>query len=170
LGGRAEGANIEVHDTVFAVAKDFDQAKLKAKSLWFGNKKRVHIDAYIQLEQIGEHKIEIEIKPNLFHHLSANQNNADNNLSLFYINFGASLPEVFCEFHESDFFVAPSQENAISQARKKLCLNYQNIHLDDNFVVDDCLKIDDLLQNYKINISHSLNQASSKPISCYIKL
>ena len=67
LGGRAEGANIEVHDTVFAVAKDFDQAKLKAKSLWFGNKKRVHIDAYIQLEQIGEHKIEIEVKPNLFH-------------------------------------------------------------------------------------------------------
>jgi hypothetical protein len=179
LGGRAPGANIEVHDTVFVLAADFEEAKLKAKNKWFGNKNRVHIDAYIKLEQIDEWKITVELMTNLFHqeqkiteqsnHLVSNSD-SDNDLDLFYINFGSNLPGVFNEFHESGFFVAPSPENAITQARKKLCRNFQNIHVDDKFAVDDCTKVDDLLKNYKIKISHNIGKPSSKAISCYIKL
>lgn len=137
LGGKAKGANIEVHDVVFLISVDLDKDKQKIKDLWFGDKSSVHIDAIARIDGAGGYKVVVLEDP------EQPQTHED---KLYFINFGASGNGTFDEKHEADFFVANSRQEAIKQAKEKLFKGEKDVHLDNFLDIDNCLDVSDLVK------------------------
>jgi hypothetical protein len=149
LGGKAPGANTEIHDTVFLITADLSSDKDKIKALWFGNKNSVHIDSHAIVYGVGEYKVVIgdESDPNLDH---------EKELKLFFINFGASDPGKLSEKHQSGFFVGKDKTDAIRQAKQVFLVNDSDVHLDNSLEVDDCIDLNDKF-NFRILLVKAQN-------------
>jgi len=159
LGGKASGANIEVHDVVFVVGENLQKCYPKLKQKWFGNKTGVHIDNYICLEQINGYRIEaVENLEGL----------ETSDLKLFFVNFGAESPDKLTEIHDSGFLVARDKSEAIRQGIKTLLVGEAGVHLDNLHQVDDILEIN-LVDNYFISLTPNI-LPDSKPVPFYYKL
>lgn len=129
LGGRADGCNTELHDVVFVVAESIEAAYPQLISKWFGNKKRLHIDSFIELNHVDGHDLTIlDTKP------------ADNK-KLFFVNFGAYKDGLFGETHENKFYVAASKPEILQRAKQELCVGGIEAHCDDNLAIDDILEV-----------------------------
>lgn len=131
LGGRAEGCNTELHDTVFVVGNSIEEAYPSLVEKWFGTRLRLHIDCYAELKYIDGYEIHLRSVP------------PEDDKRLFFINYGAYAPGVFSEVHEVAFYVEGSRQKAIHRARKNLCKGLLEAHLDDGLEVreidiDDC--------------------------------
>jgi len=159
LGGKASGANIEVHDVVFVVGETKEACYLTLKQKWFGDKTAVHIDNYICLEQLNGYKIEAV----------ENLNEVETpDLKLFFINFGAASVNKFTEIHDSGFFVASDKSGALKQAIKTLLVGGSDVHLDNLHIVDDVLEIN-LVDNSRIKLTPN-TAVNSLPTPFYFKL
>lgn len=136
LGGRAEGCNIELHDVVFLAAESIQQSYAAIANKWFGIKKLLHIDAYIELTHADGHEI------------SVSNEKPKNIKKLFYVNFGAYKEDFFGEIHESKFYVDTNKTDVLKRAKNELCLNGVESHCDDNLLVDDIMEINKIDQYY----------------------
>lgn len=155
LGGKAEKANIEVHDVVFLVSKDWSKETDKIKAKWFGDPSSVHIDAVAEIS--GNENTVIKI--------DSSDKGLDN--KLFFINFGGSQQGVFSESHENGFFIAQNKSEAISQAKKFLCTKFDDIHLDNLLDVDDCLEVSSFVDNKLIFVK---GKGHVNITTCYKKI
>ena len=158
LGGRADGCNIELHDVVFTVAESLETSYQDLIKKWFGNNKRFHIDSSIELQQADGYDIQLkQEKPE------------DHSLKLFFVNFGAYKPGVFAEIHQSTFYVAESKNAALQRAKAELCLGLEEIHCDDNIIVDDIFAIE-CVNDYYIHFEKAYEHKPLNVISAYQKI
>jgi hypothetical protein len=140
LGGRATGCNIELHDVVFIIAQNLEDAYPRLVNKWFGKIHRsLHIDASVELKYIDGHEI-----------MLSKQRPEDNiDKSLYFTNFGGYKPGFFGEIHEMNFYVASSKAEVVARAKHELCYDLHLQHCDDNlpldFLINDTgLEIDDI--------------------------
>ena len=59
LGGRAEKANIELHDVRWVVGSEIEDSFDTLRKDWFGSPKGLHIDSYKKIQYIDGHKINL---------------------------------------------------------------------------------------------------------------
>ncbi len=59
LGGRAEKANIELHDVRWVVGSRIEDTYDSLRNNWFGTSKGLHIDSYKKIQYIDSHKINL---------------------------------------------------------------------------------------------------------------
>ena len=59
LGGRAEKANIELHDVRWVVGSKIEDTYDTLRKDWFGSSKGLHIDSYKKIQYIDGHKINL---------------------------------------------------------------------------------------------------------------
>lgn len=136
LGGRAKGCNIELHDVVFVISESIQQSYTSLANMWFGIKKSLHIDSYMELSYADEHEITIS------------KEKPKDQKKLFYVNFGAYKAGYFGEIHESGFYVDTSKSNVLMRAKKSLCQDGIEPHCDDNVAIDDIIEINKIDQYY----------------------
>ena len=59
LGGRANKANIELHDVRWVVGSTIEDTYDTLRKDWFGSSKGLHIDGYKKIQYIDDHKINL---------------------------------------------------------------------------------------------------------------
>jgi hypothetical protein len=170
LGGRAEGCHIELHDVVFVIGNNLEEIYPQLVDKWFGIKKRLHIDASVELKYVDGHEIIISTEKPV--------NN--NGKSLFFVNFGGYKKDYFGEIHDINFYVASSKTEALAKAKTELCKNFLEQHCDDNHFVDDLINtehslIDDIIpiatiDQYYIHLKETSKTSSLNIESYYRKL
>ena len=148
LGGRAEKCNIELHDVVFTCADEITECYDDLLDKWFGDTKRLHIDSWVELKYIDGYEILLsKSKPNQHE-------------SLYFINLGGYDKNKFEELHESKFLVGSKTNTIKKRAKDELLIGYDQVHTDDLYDVDDCIKIDKVSEYYvhliKTNIPERL--------------
>lgn len=159
LGGSAPGANIELHDIRFVVAKTIEASYAQLKRQWFGAKNSVHMDSYVHLHHVDGYRIELT---------RSNQREADPSAPqrLYFVNFGAYFPGNMAEFHDFTLVVASSPEQAKSLARRKVLqgslAKSEQFHKDDLVSVDDCLAID-LIDGFQIRLMEDGQHQALEP-------
>jgi len=180
LGGRADGCNIELHDVVFAVGPTIESTSVSLAKKWFGNKKKVHMDSYIEMDFVDGHRVELVDAS----HATEGSACSDNSLKLFFVNFGGYLPNTFAEYHQNSFYVTKTPSEAIARARKDLCLEMTQIHKDDVFTpsliselsdvttqgaADDVIEVRHV-ENYLVSLHPEPGCDNSLPVSRYTPL
>ena len=114
IGGRPKGRLIEQHDMFFGVGERIGDFIDAINIHWPEVKNAWHLDAYRQVTLVDNHRIKwhptVAIQEN-----SAEADSAK--LKLFFINLGGYLAGEFEEFHHKLLIVAPSQAEAIKQAK-----------------------------------------------------
>ncbi|MFM7851537.1 MAG: DUF1543 domain-containing protein [Flammeovirgaceae bacterium] len=130
LGGSAVGAKIEVHDVIFVVSDSLENCYPKIVAKWFGDKQKVHIDAYMILDSIEGFDIQLETKKPI-----------DQDLNLYFVNIGGYLPNSFFEMHNFGFVVAKDPVEAKSLAKQKYSKDLTTPHKDNLEIVDNLIQI-----------------------------
>ena len=59
LGGRAEKANIELHDVRWVVGSTIEETYDTLRKDWFGSSRGLHIDSYKKIQYIDGYKINL---------------------------------------------------------------------------------------------------------------
>lgn len=157
LGGKAKGANTELHDVVFAVGRSLEDTYPKLVNKWFGQKKGLHIDSTTELKYVDGYEVVISKE-------KSHQNN-----KLFFVNFGGYKSNFLGELHEIGFYVAGSKPEVLARAKQKLCLSLIEPHCDDNIVIDDIIPIDQADQ-YHIHLRPTQVPAQLNIVSDYRRL
>ncbi len=175
LGGHAKQCNIEVHDVVFAIASNLQDTFPTLEKKWFGIRKGLHIDAWIELNYVDGYQIQI---------VPAELSNNESDLKLYFINFGAYEPNFFGEVHQSGFYIASDKKAAQAQARKELCLKLQKRHHDDTVAIaqacrrhiadsisdiDDCVEVA-TVDSWRLVFTPTDVRQQLRPNCEYIKL
>lgn len=146
LGGRIDGAHIEIHDVRFVHGADITATYPQLKQQWVGDKGRVHLDSYVQLNHINGYRINLsEQAPN-------------HGLKLYFVNLGGYHPKHLAELHRFGVFVAANAEQAKQRAWHELLRDaqpsWQQAHKDDLIAVDDCFAISLLDSPLHIHLSY----------------
>ncbi|MCD6044938.1 MAG: hypothetical protein K0R48_101 [Gammaproteobacteria bacterium] len=158
LGGRAEGCNTELHDTVFVVGESLESCQPQLIAKWFGSTHRLHIDSTVELNQVDGYEISLSRqKPNT------------ESLNLFFVNFGGYKPGVFGEIHQVQFYVAKTKTQALLRAREELCSGLHEQHCDDNLLVED-LQLIDVIDSFYIHLTAATEKKALVVDSYYRKL
>jgi hypothetical protein len=157
LGGRATGCNTELHDVIFTVGKDLKDCKPQIIEKWFGNKDRLHVDSYIQLDKVDGHTVELSKTP------------SENNLKLYFINLGAYQKGLFTEIHENRLYVCQDKMQAKQRAKEELCQGMYQVHTDDLFEVDDLIEIEKV-SGYYLNLTPKAGAKAPEPINGWLAL
>lgn len=168
LGGRAPGANIELHDVVFVTGASLIETYPKLKEKWFGYPEKIpHIDSYIELTHADGFQIRLTEKRN-------------RDYKLYFVNFGAYSENLFGEVHQSAFYVAKNKAEATKKARQELCVGMIQTHLDDHLEVEglieyDTFDVDDVLEienvdGYYLDLIPAEESKTSLACPGYIKL
>ncbi|HEX3798744.1 MAG TPA: DUF1543 domain-containing protein [Verrucomicrobiae bacterium] len=129
LGGRADRCNTELHDVVFVVGESIEATYHQLMDQWFGDPLRLHIDSWMELNLVDEHRISLTANPGA------------SEKKLYFINLGAYQPGEFTELHANAFLVASSATEAKQRAKSHLLRGALSVHTDDLYDVDDCLEI-----------------------------
>ena len=130
VGGNAGRSNIEVHDIQFAAAERPEDAWPFLRSVWFGDKDKIHLDGYARVNWVDGHRVVLARQP------------SGQSKHLYFVNTGAYGPDTLAELHAFDLFVADSPESARRQALGRLLQGCAQQHKDNLKVVDDCLLLD----------------------------
>lgn len=146
LGGRADGCNTELHDIVFVVSPTIEEAYPTLSRKWFGNSKRLHLDAHLELKYVDG--FEINLLP------LKDEDTQEGENKLYFINFGAYDTRYLTEIHQSGFYVATEPMYAVQKAKQALglCEGLFQLHVDDKLDVDELINedgegdVDDLIE------------------------
>lgn len=144
LGGSAGKSNIEVHDVRFVVGETIEDTYPQLIQEWYGNRKGLHIDCYMQVHHIDGYQIELNTAP---------VDRQQQPEKLYFVNLGGYQPEQFTELHEFGLFVATSSEDAKQQAKARLLTQSHIPHKDNLFEVDECFPVTLLDDKLHIHLS-----------------
>lgn len=129
LGGRADGANVELHDVRLVAAPSLEAAIPQLRRQWFGRRRGLHIDSHVVIRHVDGCRIALRPGP------PAGPDR------LWLVNLGGYDPAKLAELHQVGVVVAPSAAAARSRALKRWLLRAEQRHKDDLLAVDDCLAI-----------------------------
>lgn len=142
IGGRPKGRLIEQHDMYFGIGEHISDFIEMINQHWPEVKNKWHLDAYRQVTKVGDYRIEWQAS------IDVKQTDSDDkSLKLFFINLGGYLAGEFEEYHHKMLIIAPTQADAIKQAKqsdfyKQYSFNDKTIafnaasHIDDKQQVD----------------------------------
>ena len=131
LGGRAEKANVELHDVRWVLGTRIEDTYDVLRNDWFGTLEGLHIDSYKKINYVDGYKINLKnidnkkLKDNKFY----NVNNSKKNL--WFVNIGGYHPSSMQEKHEFGLVVASNKLEAKNIAKSKWLLGSQKKHKDD---------------------------------------
>ena len=129
LGGTAPRAKTELHDVAFAVGDSLEGVHDQLLDGWFGDPRGLHVDAWCFLDSVAGYRVQLSRTP------------PANGLHLYFINIGGYRPGVFAENHAWGFFGARNKAEAKRRAKQTLLQDHVEIHKDDLYAIDDCLKV-----------------------------
>lgn len=131
LGGRHPRARIEVHDVLFAVADSLEDSYAQLRADWFGSPEGLHIDSWLEVDGIGDYKLEL-----------GNQAPAAGDPRLYFINLGGYEEGTFGEAHRYLLVTARDKAEAKAKGKQRLRQDWVKPHTDALFDIDDCLPVD----------------------------
>ena len=131
LGGRAEKANVELHDVRWVVGSKIEDTFDVLRNDWFGKFEGLHIDSYKKIKHVDGYKINLKNIEN--NKLKENKLYSVNNTrkNLWFVNIGGYDPSSMQEKHEFGLVVASSQLEAIKIAKSKWLRGFKKKHKDD---------------------------------------
>lgn len=133
LGGRAQGAHIELHDVRFVVGENLEATLPALRRQWFGQRRGLHIDSYMAVRQVGG--FAVQLRREAF--AGAER--------LWFVNVGGYQPHLLAEEHAFGLIVAPTAGRAKQTALAAWLPESLNRHKDDLHAleaVDDCLPLE----------------------------
>ena len=144
LGGRADKANVELHDVRWVVGSKIEDTFNELRKYWFGSIDGLHIDSYKKIEYVDGHRLNLKNfeKNKIKNKKSVNPKNTQKNL--WFINIGGYDPSSMQEKHEFGLVVASSPLEAKNIAKSKRLSGCRKKHNDDiaslNLLIscDDC--------------------------------
>ena len=152
LGGRAEKANIELHDVRWVVGSKIEETYDTLRKDWFGSSKGLHIDSYKKIQYIDGHKINlINVERNkigkkqLVKKIVPKKN-------LWFVNIGGYNPTSMQEKHEFGLVIASSKLEAKNIAKSKWLIGCKKKHKDDLASLEMLISCDDCEPIKKIGI------------------
>lgn len=129
LGGRAAGANVEVHDVVFAVGRTLEDTHEQLLDAWFGRPDELHVDAWAVVDQVRGYRVTLRSEP------------STSGVGLYFVNIGGYAPGELLERHAYALYAGPSKSEVKIRARKELLSGNREIHRDDMYDIDDVLDV-----------------------------
>ncbi len=150
LGGRAEKANIELHDVRWVIGSKIEDTFDTLRNDWFGSSKGLHIDSYkkillidgykINLINVKDYKIE---KKQLVKKIKPKK-------TLWFVNIGGYNPTSMQEKHEFGLVIASNKLEAKNIAKSKWLIGCKKKHKDDLASLEMLTSCDDCEQIKKI--------------------
>lgn len=172
LGCRPEGRCTEQHDIFFGIGKSLKELLPDMKNFWPEAKGRIHIDAWREVTQVDNYKIEILDKGT----------RTPTSENLFFINLGGYKENEFEEFHYKVLAVGATLADASKKAKattfyKHCGFKGATSHIDDKFGIDidDAFKVEEILattftERFDIQISESENNNEDMLHIGYLKI
>ena len=143
LGGRAEKANIELHDVRWVVGSKIEDTFDTLRNSWFGSLKGLHIDSYKKIQYIDGQKI---ILKNVENNKIGKKKLAKKIIpkkNLWFVNIGGYNPTSMQEKHEFGLVIASSKLEAKNIAKSKWLIGYKKKHKDDLASLETLISCDD---------------------------
>ena len=143
LGGRADKANVELHDVRWVVGPKIEDTFNVLRKNWFGSIDGLHIDSFKKIEYIDGYKINLKNfeKNKIKNKQSFNQINPKKNL--WFVNIGGYDPSSMQEKHEFGLVVASSSLEAKNKAISKWLSGCRKKHKDDIASLNTLISCDD---------------------------
>ena len=163
IGGRPPGRLIEQHDMYFGVGEHISDFIDAINDHWPEVKNKWHLDAYRQVTVVNQYQINWQPTKKHAPQVIAEENDK---LKLYFINLGGYIAGEFEEYHHKLLLVAPTQADAIRQAKKSVFYQQYSFrdkgspfnaaaHIDDKqqVDVDEIYDVNDLLTGGRLSIS-----------------
>ena len=143
LGGRADKANVELHDVRWVVGSKIEDTFNVLRKNWFGSIDGLHIDSFKKIEHIDGYKINLKNfeKIKIKNKQSIIQNDPQSNL--WFVNIGGYDPSSMQEKHEFGLVVASSSLEAKNKAISKWLSGCRKKHKDDIASLKTLISCDD---------------------------
>ena len=157
LGGRANKANIELHDVRWVVGSKIEDTYDTLRKDWFGSLKGLHIDSYKKIKYIDGHKINLKYFENDKNKKKQLVNITKHQKNLWFVNIGGYDPSSMQEKHEFGLVIASNKLDAKNRAKSKWLIGCEKKHKDDIaslemlFSCDDCELINKI-DNWEIEL------------------
>ena len=119
LGGRANKANIELHDVRWVIGSRIEDTYEVLRRDWFGTSEGLHIDSYKKINYIDGYKINLinvqnkQLKNNKYSYKNTSNKN------LWFVNIGGYDPSSMQEKHEFGLVVASDKFEAKNIAKSR---------------------------------------------------
>ncbi len=131
LGGRAEMANVELHDVRWVVGSKIEDTYDVLRRDWFGTYEGLHIDSYKKINYVNGYKINLKNIENKKLKNKKNFNGNNTKKNLWFVNIGGYDPSSMQEKHEFGLVVAKSELEAKNIAKGKWLMGCKKKHKDD---------------------------------------
>ncbi len=131
LGGKANKANIELHDVRWVIGSKIEDTYDVLRENWFGLFEGLHIDSYKKINYVDGYKINLKnienekLKNHKFNDVNYQQ------MNLWFVNIGGYDPSSMQEKHEFGLIVASSKLEAKNKAKSKWLMSCKKKHQDD---------------------------------------
>ena len=131
LGGRANKANVELHDVRWVIGSRIEDTFDVLKRDWFGTIDGLHIDSYKKINYVDGYKINLKriendkLKNNKFLKEKISQH------YLWFVNIGGYDPSSMQEKHEFGLVAALNSIEAKNKAKSKWLNGCRKKHKDD---------------------------------------
>src|SRR6185312_977024 len=176
LGCKPAGRNTEQHDIFFGIGNSLKELIPDIYEAWPEANKKIHIDAWREVNVVDEHAIEVYKKED------AASDSDDGRTKLFFLNLGGYKENEFEEFHYKMLVACADKSVAIQRARQTAFFKHTGFkgatsHVDDKYGVDvdDIFDIEEILApkvkgKYGLRLSLSNNKVEDKMNLGYFKL
>ena len=162
LGGRAEKANVELHDVRWVVGSKIEDTYGELIKNWFGTLDGLHIDSYKKISYVDGYKLTLKNIENKALKNKKFFNGNNNKKNLWFVNIGGYDPSSMQEKHEFGLVVASNKLQAINIAKSNWLIACKKKHKDDIAPLkrligcDDCQLIKNI-GNWEIELTPKLN-------------
>ena len=150
LGGRAEKANIELHDVRWVVGSKIEDTYDTLRRDWFGSPKGLHIDSYKKIKYIDGYKINLIN----FEKDKIEKKRLDKKIKakkyLWFVNIGGYDSTSMQEKHKFGLVTASNKFEAKKIAKSKWLIGCKKKHKDNIFSLEMLNSCDDCEQIKKI--------------------
>tara|TARA_B100000242_G_scaffold174843_1_gene125243 strand:+ start:607 stop:1191 length:585 start_codon:yes stop_codon:yes gene_type:complete len=143
LGGRAEKANIELHDVRWVVGSKIEDTYDTLRNDWFGSPEGLHIDSYKKIKFIDGFKVNlINFEKDKIEKKQLVKKNKSKK-RLWFVNIGGYNPTSMQEKHEFGLVTASNKLEAQNIAKSKWLIGYKKKHKDDISSLEKLISCDD---------------------------
>ncbi len=143
LGGRAEKANIELHDVRWVVGSKIEDTYDTLRNGWFGSSRGLHIDSYKRIKYVDGYRINLInlVDDKIEKKAISKQNKGKKNL--WFVNIGGYSPTSMQEKHEFGLVIASNKLEATNIAKSKWLIGCKKKHKDDLASLEMLISCDD---------------------------
>lgn len=123
IGGKAPGANIEVHDLQFIIAENIEETEQALREHWYGLPLKLHMDSYKKIIGADGYRIEIREEP------------YEGDQGLYFLHIGGYDDHILGELHKYGLLVRDNLDQAKKNAMKTLYTGDVQEHVDSTIEV-----------------------------------